>query len=95
MDCVVTAAEPGKVFAFEVRPPRGPVQTRWSYEFALSSEGTVLRESFEVLWYVRAIMLLFYGGRRRRVAQLEQGMNRTLSRIKDAAESGNEAGDTD
>ena len=89
--CRVTDVEPGQVFAFETVPPfpykgRGP-QTRWRYEFKPASGGTVLTESFEVLWYSQLIIRAFFGGPAARLAQLEANVRDTLVRIKAAAEA--------
>ena len=88
MNRVVTTFEPGRVFAFEVSPPGGPPQTRWRYEVEPAEGGTILKESFQVLWYWRIIALMFFGGRQRRLAQLEQGLRRTRERIKAVSEDG-------
>lgn len=42
-ECRVVAAEPGKVFAFDVRALGGPI-SRWSYEFDEAEGGTWLTE---------------------------------------------------
>ena len=91
MPCRVTDVEAGQVFAFETAPPfpfknRGP-QTRWRYELKPANGGTLLTESFEVLWYIRFIVRLLYGGSSARRAQLEQGVQNTLDRIKQVAEA--------
>ncbi|MFB3120146.1 MAG: hypothetical protein ACE1Y2_06420 [Stenotrophomonas maltophilia] len=39
-----------------------------------------------MLWYIRFFYRLFFGGRQRRLAQLEDGVRQTLARIKVAAE---------
>jgi uncharacterized protein YndB with AHSA1/START domain len=87
MICTVTAAEPGRVFAFEVRPRGGKVQSRWRYELEPVEGGTILRESFEAFWYIRLVVRLFFGGGRNRLEQLEDSVRQTLQRIKAVAES--------
>ncbi len=86
MNCTVSAFEPERVFAFEVSAPGGRLQTRWRYEIEPAEGGTILTESFQVLWYIRFFYRLFFGGRQRRLAQLEDGVRQTLARIKVAAE---------
>lgn len=84
--CTVTAAEPGRVFAFEVRPRGGKLQSRWRYELGPVEGATILRESFEAFWYIRLVVRLFFGGGRNRLDQLEDSVRQTLQRIKAVAE---------
>lgn len=51
-----------------------------------ANEGTVLKESFKVVWYIRIIIRLLFGGPSARQAQLEQSLQDTLLRIKQAVE---------
>ena len=81
----VTAVETNQVFAFETISG-GQVQTRWRYELEPGEGGTILRESFEVLWHAR-LFIWFFGGPRSRLAQMEDGVRCTLQRIKAAAET--------
>lgn len=83
----ITEAEPGKAFAFEIFYGRDKVQTRWRYEMKPMEGGTLLTESFEGLWYIRIVMLTL-GGVRHRKAEIEEGIRRTLERIKAIAEAG-------
>lgn len=86
----VVAAEPGREFAFAIAV-RGIERTRWTYRFEAEGEGTRLTESFEMVndepalfaWAQRYLMRI--ADRR---ADLERGMEATLSRIKAAVESG-------
>ena len=87
MVCKVTVADPGRAFAFEVRPRGGKVQSRWRYELEPDQGGTILRESFEASWYIRLVVRLFFSGGHRRLAQLEESVRQTLHRIKNAAET--------
>ena len=90
MQCRVTEVEPGRAFAFETvpfAPFRGKAQTRWRYEMEPEGNGTVLKESFEVLWFVSMIVRLGFGGSTARQAQLETGVQDTLARIKEVAEA--------
>jgi uncharacterized protein YndB with AHSA1/START domain len=85
--CTVTKAEPGRVLVFEARPRGGKVQSRWRYEFEPDQGGTILRESFEVFWYLKPVVRLFFGSSQARLAQLSEGVRQTLQRIKAVAES--------
>ncbi|MFQ6031139.1 MAG: SRPBCC family protein [Dehalococcoidia bacterium] len=87
--CTVTEAEPGRVFAFETKPRGMKRQTRWRYEMEPHIDGTLLRESFEALWYIRLVFRIAFGsdGAKARLTQLEQGAKETLARIKAAAEA--------
>lgn len=82
----VTAAEPGRVFAFDVLP-----DTRWTYRFEPDGDGTRLSESFEMLrdmpGYIQFAERYLLRVKDRR-ADLERGMTETLGRIKSAVESG-------
>ncbi len=85
--CTVTEAEPGRAFAFETHSvPFKGVQSRWRYQMEPSDDGTLLTESFQVLWYFRIVVRLVFGGSRRRQTQMEEGARRTLDRIKAIAE---------
>lgn len=90
MPCRITDVESGTLFAFETAPPfpfknRGP-QTRWRYRLEPANGGTLLTESFEVLWYTSFITQVFFGGRASRLAQLEESVRGSLARIKVVAE---------
>lgn len=86
-ECTVTHYEPYRVFGFETKPPVGKAQSRWRFDLEPNADGTVLRESFEVLWYVRPVFGLVFGGQSNRLAQLREGVLQTLERIKRAAEA--------
>jgi uncharacterized protein YndB with AHSA1/START domain len=80
----VTAATPGRAFAFTVTAG-GRETTRWRYDFAPNGSGTTVTESYEAIWaplYI-AISEVFL----RRDRQLYGAMRKTLERIKLAAES--------
>ncbi len=79
----VTVAEPGKEFTFEVGSP-GKEDTRWSYTMTPSGGGTELTESFEALRYI--LFFKVVSPPKRRKVQLQQGVEQTLERIKQAAE---------
>jgi len=87
---VVTAAEPGREFAFS-RTEKFVGTLVWRYKFEPDGTGTRLTESYEVTrpisrlgWFV--IGRLF--GSRERRAELRAGMTQTLQRIRDTAEHG-------
>ena len=61
-ECTVTHHEPYRVFGFETKPPVGKAQSRWRFDLEPDADGTVLRESFEILWYVRPVFGLVFGG---------------------------------
>lgn len=73
---VVTAAEPGKGFAFNAGA------TEWRYSFTPDGEGTSVTESF----VVTSTLTKIYSTIARRQAALVKGMQTTLERIKAAAE---------
>ena len=90
MQCRVTDVEPSRVFGFETvpfAPFSGKAQTRWRYTLEPAGNGTVLKESFEVLWLVPIAIRLAFGGSAARQAQLEAGVLDTLVRIKEVAEA--------
>ena len=85
--CTVTAAEPGRQFAFEV----GKGETAWRYSFAPSGTGTDVTESFEIVReanvVIRKLNKLGTGvSWEDRPAQMEDGMRQTLERLKAVAE---------
>ena len=85
--CTVTYCEPYSVFGFETKPLVGQAQSRWRFDIEPDTDGVVLRESFETMWYVRPILGLVFGGQSNRLNQLREGVLQTLSRIKTVAES--------
>jgi hypothetical protein len=83
----VTAADPGREFAFATLF-RGGHATRWSYTMAGTGSGTTLTESFESVSAplpIRIVEALFL---RNRQQQLESGLEATLGRIKAIVEGG-------
>lgn len=84
----VVAAEPGREFSF-VTKGMGP-STKWSYRFDTSADGgSDVIESFELLDDLPAYIRIcdrYLMGITDRKADLEQGMQKTLERIKKAAE---------
>ena len=84
----VVAAEAGREFGFITRG-LGP-STRWTYRFDQAADGgTDVSESFEALddlpLFIRVCDRYLMGVKDRQ-ADLEQGMQQTLDRIKKAAE---------
>ena len=81
--CIVTACEPGKVFQFQV-PVEGDVVTVWRFDVAASGEGTTLTESFVApMINVAGAASNFEG----RFEMLDGAINKTIARIKAAAEA--------
>ncbi len=83
---VVTESERGKVFAF-----RAASGVLWRYRLTAENDGCLLVEeritTGEFRW-VKTAYRVFLGGYERRVSVLRAGMQRTVERIRDAAESG-------
>jgi len=85
----VTAAEPGREFAFSRKAPAGG-EVVWRYSLLPEGAGTKLTESFEVIkrppaavnWLVLRMLRT-----KDRNADLIDGMRTTLDRIKTAAEA--------
>ena len=86
--CTITAASPGREFAFDV----GKGDTTWRYRFEAAGDGTDVIESFEIVKEPGAI------GRfvtkigtglpwSEREADMVKGMETTLANLKAAAES--------
>ena len=83
---VVTAAEPGREFAF-ARTERLVGTLEWRYRFAPEGSGTRVTESYEVTRPIsRAgwVVIRLFGSRDRR-AELRAGMETTLRRLAEAA----------
>jgi hypothetical protein len=83
---VVDAADRGREFSFTtVSAGAGRAETRWRYTMKPSSSGTVLTESFQFLWCSlpnRLAEVLVPRGN-----QVNRGIEETLRRIKQAAET--------
>jgi hypothetical protein len=84
----VAAADPSREFAFVTRS-MGP-STKWSYRFEPADDGGAdVTESFEMMddmpWFITACDRYLMGIKDRK-ADLEQGMQQTLERIKKVAE---------
>ena len=85
----VTVADPGRTFAFNRSGP-GIGSYTWTYELEPTERGTRLTESYDVdrpLPKVMSWMTEKWVGSSDRDADLRQGMETTLERIKAAAEA--------
>jgi uncharacterized protein YndB with AHSA1/START domain len=83
--CRVTACEPGKEFTFAVEASGKPVNT-WSYKLEPAGDGTDVTESFE-LAPTLAMRLYWAALGWARGKTNEEGMRRTLERIKEQVEA--------
>lgn len=83
----VLTAERGRAFAFTTLH-KGRPATRWTYRFDSAAGGacTAVTETFEAISTPRLIVFAERYLIRDRQQQLEDGMRRTLSALKDAAE---------
>jgi uncharacterized protein YndB with AHSA1/START domain len=84
--CTVTDADPGRLFAFSVG------KTHWRYEFAAADGGTDVVESFSFADEPGRLERFFTKvgtgvSWDERPAQMVEGMQETLRRVKAAAES--------
>lgn len=85
---VVTAAEPGRRFSFARTEPFGGT-VEWTYTFEPNSDGTLVTESYAVTkplhpigWFMIGVLF----ARKNRRADLREGMEHTLQRLRAAAE---------
>jgi ligand-binding SRPBCC domain-containing protein len=85
-NCVVTASEPGREFAFGVVTPKGAVMNTWSYRFEPAGDGTDVTESFE-LTPTRGLRLYWAVLGWARGRHNENDMRTTLERIKTVVET--------
>jgi uncharacterized membrane protein len=81
----ITAVEPGRRISWARTEPFGGT-VEWTYEFEPQSDGTLVRESYRVIKPVSRLGWLIIGtmtatGDRR--AQIREGMQRTLDRIRE------------
>jgi hypothetical protein len=93
--CVVTAADPGREFAFSVEKDEGPAG-RWRYTFEPDGDETVVTESFEWEWLPAEIGFRAQVAEQpvevaeqmvsERTAHLVAGMRMTLAKLKEVAE---------
>ena len=85
--CTVTESAPGKLFSFSAQPKGAKTQSLWRYEPETTSGGTRVRESFQVLWWTKPLMLVKFGGREPRLTQLQEGLQQSLEQFKAIAET--------
>lgn len=87
--CEVTAAEPGREFAF-VRVSRIDGGTDWRFTMEPDGDGTLLTETAtqrrEPAAPLQLVMRLMFGSDRQ--DQVRQSMRQTIERVKAAAEAG-------
>ena len=95
-ECVVTASEPGRVFAFSTLF-KGEESTRWRYSVEPGRESgdtTTLREAYQVVMmprWVRAFRML-PGAKAKSERDTRWNIEHSLERIKQIAEASNETG---
>lgn len=80
---IVTAAEPGRTFAFE-RTEIGGGTIEWRYQFDPQGTGTLVTESYKVLKDVNALgwfIIDTLAGLKDRQTDLKRGMTVSLERI--------------
>lgn len=91
-DCVVTAAEPGVVFAFSTEL-KGEESTRWRYQLEPTESGTRVSEAYQVVSvprWVRALRLL-PGAMAKTERDTQRNIETSLERLKAIVEAGRRA----
>lgn len=83
--CVVTAADPGREFAFTVVSGRDRPETEWRYTITPTETGCRVTESYKFLWCPAAARVAELPFPRDR--QLRRGIRDTLASVKRAAEA--------
>jgi len=86
--CVVTAAEPGREFAFATGRPGKP-ETVWRYVLEPDGDGTRVTESFELVKPLGAVsnfVTRVTTGVKDRRADLEENVRTSLAQLKEIAE---------
>jgi hypothetical protein len=84
-ECEVTAATPGREFAFDVVHRSGRVETSWRYLIEALGDGCRLTETYEFQWCPIAYRLAEIPFPRDR--QLRRGITETIRQVKATAES--------
>jgi Polyketide cyclase / dehydrase and lipid transport len=85
---VVTVVEPDTAFAF-ARTEKFAGTVEWTYRFEPDGEGTLVTESYRVTRPISRVGWFIIGtvcARHDRRADLRNGMEQTLQRLRDAAE---------
>ncbi len=82
-DCVVTAADPGREFAFEV-PPGFEHATTWRYSISADGSGSVVTETFDAP--LLSMPDIYPGKIEGRRDNLEKACGITLANLKAALE---------
>jgi uncharacterized protein YndB with AHSA1/START domain len=84
-ECVVTQAEPHRVFAFSTTDRRGREQTRWRYRLERSSGGTTVTLDYEVVTTPRWVRVLasLPGTRQVSDRQARQNLGVSLERLRE------------
>lgn len=82
--CVVTTAEPGREFAFDVVNRHGRVETEWRYLITATTHGCTVTESYRFRWCPAAARIAEIPFPRDR--QLRRGIRQTLANLKSVAE---------
>ena len=83
--CTVTAADPGREFAFQVNGPGGAIVNTWRYQLEPDASGTRVTESFALPGTPANRVYWLLAGWARLPANL-RGMRTTLGKIKAIAE---------
>jgi uncharacterized protein YndB with AHSA1/START domain len=88
-DCVVTAAEPGEVFAFSTSF-KGQESTRWRYGMEPTPGGTRVTEAYEVVAVPRwvRVMRRLPGAMAKTERDTRQNIETSLDRLKAIVEGG-------
>jgi len=83
--CEITAADPGRLFAYEVVRP-GVRYSRWTYAFEPAHSGTRVTESFEVMRLPSVLKDFSPEQLAARERALQDGICQTLAALKRALE---------
>lgn len=85
--CMVTAAEPGRVFAFSTEF-KGAESTRWRYDVEPTGSGSRLTEAYEIVAYPLWVRMFrrLPGAAAKSERDTQQNISTSLERIKVLAE---------
>ncbi len=84
--CEITAAEPGRLFVFDVGPSADAKYVRWSYALEPDGAGVRVTESFELLSMPPLVEEVSEERKAQRIAMLIEDMSQTLVGMKEAVE---------